>query len=261
MVWVWISRIWRRPATFGSATSICTSKRPGRRSASSRRSRRFVMPIISTLGALSRPSILVSNWFTTDSPTPACPEPSPPPEPRALQRASISSNMTTWSSALSPCCWYAFSARSKRPRILASLWPTQRVSSSGPLTISGSRLLARSLAILRATSVLPVPGGPYSNTPFTCPIPIWAATEAGTSRDANARRNRSSSWSSRPPTPIPRRADALSSFRLGRCTGAEEPGGGESEPPRTDPPKEGGVCGVCDGGRDEAPSKREAMPR
>ena len=75
---VWILIICRRPCSSGKLISMCTSRRPGRSSASSSISRRFVIPIISILFSWSTPSIFDSSWFTTVSPTPV----PPPVDPR-----------------------------------------------------------------------------------------------------------------------------------------------------------------------------------
>ena len=54
---VWIVMIWTRPFSSGREISMCTSRRPGRRRASSIMSRRFVIPIMRMLFSWSTPSI------------------------------------------------------------------------------------------------------------------------------------------------------------------------------------------------------------
>mmetsp|Transcript_7622 Transcript_7622/g.23203 ORF Transcript_7622/g.23203 Transcript_7622/m.23203 type:complete len:246 (-) Transcript_7622:771-1508(-) len=160
---VWMPRIWWRPASSGRPISTCTSRRPGRMSASSSMSLRLVMPMSKMLLSASTPSTLVRSWLTMESCTPV---PSRT-EPRLLQMASISSNMIMCRSDSSPfCCWSA-SASLNRLRMFSSAWPTYLERISGPLTTLGSLPLSI-LPICRAMSVLPVPGGPCSSMPLTC---------------------------------------------------------------------------------------------
>lgn len=112
-------RIWKRPSSFGRLISICTSSRPGRISASSIMSLRFVMPgkpglcrwqwlagnhdflpMTKILLSCSTPSIFARSWFTTVSWTPVLPA----TEPRCLQMASISSNMMMCNPLFGPAC-------------------------------------------------------------------------------------------------------------------------------------------------------------
>mmetsp|Transcript_23273 Transcript_23273/g.59477 ORF Transcript_23273/g.59477 Transcript_23273/m.59477 type:complete len:408 (-) Transcript_23273:1022-2245(-) len=113
---VWILRIWKRPASSGSPISICTSRRPGRSSASSSMSRLLVMPMSRMLLSASTPSILVSSWFTTVSCTP---DPSRT-LPRCLHTASISSKMMMCRSDESPLALYSSSASANRLRMFSS---------------------------------------------------------------------------------------------------------------------------------------------
>ena len=152
---VWIVRICWRPASSGNEISTCTSRRPGRRSASSIMSLRFVIPMIRMLLRELTPSILESSWLTTVSWTPV------PSlfEPRCLQMLSISSKMMMCRLESSPRSAISASASAKSARTFSSDWPTYLESTSGPLTIFGSLPLSI-LPICLAISVLPVPGGP-----------------------------------------------------------------------------------------------------
>mmetsp|Transcript_26424 Transcript_26424/g.105748 ORF Transcript_26424/g.105748 Transcript_26424/m.105748 type:complete len:226 (-) Transcript_26424:774-1451(-) len=164
---VLISRICSRPFSSGSPISTWSSSRPGRMSASSIMSLRFVMPMTKMLFSESTPSIFDSSWFTIESETPV---PSRT-EPRCLQMASISSKMTMCSIDASPCCFCSCSASANSSRIFSSDAPTYLSRISGPLTILGSRALS-TLPICRAMSVLPQPGGPWSSMPRTWLMPI-----------------------------------------------------------------------------------------
>mmetsp|Transcript_20864 Transcript_20864/g.62363 ORF Transcript_20864/g.62363 Transcript_20864/m.62363 type:complete len:303 (-) Transcript_20864:1220-2128(-) len=206
---VWILRICSRPFSSGSPTSICTSRRPGRSSASSSMSLRLVIPMSRMLLRASTPSILVSSWLTTVSCTP---EPSRT-DPRDLHIASISSKMMMCSSESSPLSRYSASASANRLRMFSSVWPTYLFRTSGPLTTFGSFPLSI-LPIWRAMSVLPVPGGPYSSIPFTCLIPSLFTMLGGNTRDANARRKMASNCLSRPPIPS---CSKLICFDLNSC--------------------------------------------
>mmetsp|Transcript_1609 Transcript_1609/g.6266 ORF Transcript_1609/g.6266 Transcript_1609/m.6266 type:complete len:373 (-) Transcript_1609:100-1218(-) len=175
---------------------MCTSRRPGRRIASSSMSFLLVMPMSRMLFRESTPSILVRSWFTIESWTPV-------PEltlPRCLHTASISSKMMMWRSESSPRAFCSASASAKSARMFSSDWPTYLLITSGPLTILGSFPLSI-LPICRAIRVLPVPGGPCSSMPLTCLIPRRCTTLWGNTRDENARRKMSSNCVSKPPMP------------------------------------------------------------
>mmetsp|Transcript_38179 Transcript_38179/g.73222 ORF Transcript_38179/g.73222 Transcript_38179/m.73222 type:complete len:244 (+) Transcript_38179:840-1571(+) len=132
---VWMERICMRPASSGRPISTCTSRRPGRSSASSSRSLRLVMPMSRMLFSASTPSTLVSSWFTKLSLVPVL----SPVLPRALQMASISSKMMMCKSLLSPFWRWSSSASLKSARMFSSVCPTYLLSTSGPLTTLGSR--------------------------------------------------------------------------------------------------------------------------
>ena len=146
------------PASSGSEISTCTSRRPGRSSASSIMSLRFVMPMIRMLLRELTPSILDRSWLTTVSWTPV------PSlfEPRCLHdRVDLveDDDVQVVLEESSPRSAISASASAKSARTFSSDWPTYLESTSGPLTIFGSLPLSI-LPICRAISVLPVPGGP-----------------------------------------------------------------------------------------------------
>mmetsp|Transcript_26740 Transcript_26740/g.61695 ORF Transcript_26740/g.61695 Transcript_26740/m.61695 type:complete len:222 (-) Transcript_26740:132-797(-) len=85
----WICRISSRPRASGGRICTCTSKRPGRSSAGSIRSMRFVVPITSRLGSALTPSSFASSVFTTESLMPGSPTRVP------LSRANESSSSST----------------------------------------------------------------------------------------------------------------------------------------------------------------------
>ena len=140
--------------------------------------------------------------------------PSPPP-PRSRQSASISSMIMTCSAAFSWMCvgnqttmkicdqivffrepsqqFFTFlrrhssSAEAKSSRTFCSELPSRWLKTSGPATSFGL-LGVRRAESLRATSVFPVPGGPWRITPRACLSPravfksgessrgVWKAT-------------------------------------------------------------------------------------
>mmetsp|Transcript_8123 Transcript_8123/g.32940 ORF Transcript_8123/g.32940 Transcript_8123/m.32940 type:complete len:222 (+) Transcript_8123:1177-1842(+) len=169
---------------------------------------RLVMPMSRMLLSASTPSIFVRSWLTMESCTPV---PSRT-EPRLLQMASISSKMMMCRSESSPFAVWSASASLKRFLMFSSAWPTYLERISGPLTILGSLPLSI-LPIWRAMSVLPVPGGPCSSMPFTCEMPSCDTTDAGNTREANARLKMSPNCLSRPPMPSLLK---LNSLRLNR---------------------------------------------
>ena len=114
-------RIFSRPFTSGASTTIWRSKRPGRSSAGSRTSARFVAAISTTESLLSKPSISTSSWFSVCSRS-SCPPPSP--APRWRPTASISS-MNTIQGAV-------FFALSKRSRTRDAPTPTYISTKSEP---------------------------------------------------------------------------------------------------------------------------------
>ena len=147
------SRILRRPLRSGRSTTIWRSKRPGRSSAGSRMSGRLVAAIRMMLSFISNPSISTSSWFSVCSRS-SCPPPMP--APRWRPTASISSTNTMHGDACLAC--------SNRSRTREAPTPTNISTKSEPeIEKNGT---PASPATARASSVLPVPGGPYRSTPL-----------------------------------------------------------------------------------------------
>mmetsp|Transcript_15979 Transcript_15979/g.37883 ORF Transcript_15979/g.37883 Transcript_15979/m.37883 type:complete len:263 (-) Transcript_15979:1075-1863(-) len=128
------------------------SRRPGRSSAASTQSGRFVAARTTTPCRATRPSISVRSWLRTLSSTLGAPEPA---SCLAAARPSISSKKTMAGAAAR--------ARAKRAATAFSLSPTHLEKSSGPLM--AMKLRPASQAQARASSVLLQPGGPYRSTP------------------------------------------------------------------------------------------------
>ncbi len=145
-------RIASRPPLSGRSTSTCRSKRPARRRAGSRISGRFVAAIRITPTRGSNPSISTSSWFRVCSRSSWASGPTP----RAFPSAS-SSSMKTMHGARSRAC-------RKRSRTRAAPTPTNISTNSEPLMLKKGT--AASPATARASSVLPVPGGPTRRMPF-----------------------------------------------------------------------------------------------
>ena len=146
-------RISSRPLMSGLSTSTWRSKRPGRSSAGSSTSGRFVAAMMMTPLRESKPSISASSWFSVCSrsswlPIGLC--------TRALPSAS-SSSMNTMHGALASACW-------NRSRMRAAPTPTNISTNSEPLRLKKGT--CASPATARASRVLPVPGGPTSSTPL-----------------------------------------------------------------------------------------------
>ncbi|OPX63729.1 MAG: hypothetical protein A4E30_00580 [Methanomassiliicoccales archaeon PtaB.Bin215] len=135
----------------GAPTCIRRSKRPGRSSAGSIMSGRFVAAMTTTLCNDSNPSSSVSSCEITLSVT--CESESPP---RVGAMESISSMKMMHGAA---CL-----ALRKVSRTAFSLSPTHLLRNSGPLMLM--KLLSDSVATAFASMVFPVPGGPYRSTPL-----------------------------------------------------------------------------------------------
>mmetsp|Transcript_46858 Transcript_46858/g.118725 ORF Transcript_46858/g.118725 Transcript_46858/m.118725 type:complete len:296 (+) Transcript_46858:897-1784(+) len=146
-------RICSRPFTSGRPTCTRRSKRPGRSSALSKMSARLVAATTMTPELPSKPSISVRIWFSVCSRSSL---PPPMPAPRWRPIASISS-MNTMHGAFSLACL-------KMSRTREAPTPTKSsMNSEAEAWMKGTPdSPARALAI----SVLPVPGGPVSSTPF-----------------------------------------------------------------------------------------------
>ena len=145
-------RICSRPTTSGFGTTTWRSKRPGRSSAGSSTSGRLVAAIKMMPSLASKPSISTSSWFSVCSRSSL---PPPRPAPRWRPTASISS-MKMMQGAF-------FFACSNMSRTRLAPTPTNISTKSEPEMVKNGTLASPAMA--RASSVLPVPGGPTSNTP------------------------------------------------------------------------------------------------
>mmetsp|Transcript_9561 Transcript_9561/g.38733 ORF Transcript_9561/g.38733 Transcript_9561/m.38733 type:complete len:314 (+) Transcript_9561:797-1738(+) len=146
-------RMRMRPATSGRSTVTWRSKRPGRSSAESRTSGRFVAARTMTPVLPSKPSISVSSWLMVCSRSSL---PPPMPDPRWRPTASISS-MKTMHGALD----LAFSKRSRTRDA-----PTPTKSSTNSEAAQEKKGTPASPATALARRVLPVPGGPTRRHPL-----------------------------------------------------------------------------------------------
>mmetsp|Transcript_6545 Transcript_6545/g.23763 ORF Transcript_6545/g.23763 Transcript_6545/m.23763 type:complete len:557 (+) Transcript_6545:137-1807(+) len=146
-------KISMRPARSGTSTMTWRSKRPGRRSAGSRISARFVAAMTMTPVLPSKPSISVRSWFNVCSRSSL---PPPTPVPRERPTASISSTKIMHG---------AFSlAFLNKSRTREAPTPTNISTNSEPeMEKKGT---PASPAIALASNVLPVPGGPTKRQPF-----------------------------------------------------------------------------------------------
>ena len=142
-----------RPRRSGASTTICRSKRPGRSSAGSSTSGRFVAAMRMTPSFDSKPSISTSSWLSVCS---RSSWPPPRPAPRCRPTASISSMKMMHGACALPC--------SNRSRTRLAPTPTNISTKSEPDIEKNGR--PASPATARASSVLPVPGGPTSSAPF-----------------------------------------------------------------------------------------------
>ena len=149
---VWTRRISVRPRISGRSRMTWRSKRPGRRSAGSRTSGRFVAATTITFVFVSKPSISTRIWLRVCSRS-SC-EP-PRPAPRWRPTASISSTKTMHGELR--LAW------SKRSRTRLAPTPTNISTNSEPEMLKNGT--PASPATARAIRVLPVPGGPTSSTP------------------------------------------------------------------------------------------------
>src|SRR6516162_9412981 len=117
------------------------SNRPGRNRAGSRISTKLVVPTTKTSSSERKPSISVKSWLTIE-----CSTPLPVYVPRALANESNSSK-TMIDGADCRARWKIW-------RRFSSDSPTQRLLSSGPLTIVTAAPIAAAIAL--AKNVLPV---------------------------------------------------------------------------------------------------------
>mmetsp|Transcript_18454 Transcript_18454/g.46692 ORF Transcript_18454/g.46692 Transcript_18454/m.46692 type:complete len:438 (-) Transcript_18454:390-1703(-) len=146
-------RMARRPFWSGTSTDTWRSKRPGRSSAESSTSGRFVAASTMTPVLPSKPSISVSSWFRVCSRSSL---PPPMPVPRERPTASISSTNTRQG---------AFSlAFLNRSRTRDAPTPTNISTNSEPEMEKKGTPASPAMAL--ASRVLPVPGGPTSRQPL-----------------------------------------------------------------------------------------------
>mmetsp|Transcript_2884 Transcript_2884/g.6797 ORF Transcript_2884/g.6797 Transcript_2884/m.6797 type:complete len:348 (+) Transcript_2884:152-1195(+) len=153
-----ILRMSMRDDSLGSGISILRSRRPGRSSAGSSTSGRFVAMMHFTLPSASKPSIWLSSsmsvrWISRSADVPSL--------KRRPPMASISSMKITHGS-----CARAYANISRMTRADSPMYLS---------TIADATTLRNAVcmfdATARASSVLPVPGGPYSSTPLGCAMP------------------------------------------------------------------------------------------
>ena len=149
----WIFKISSLPLTSGRSITTCLSKRPGRSKALSKTSGRFVAAMTIIPLWTSKPSISTSSELSVCSRSSL---PFPLPTPRLRPTASISS-MKTRHGAF-------FLAWSNMSRTRAAPTPTNISTKSEPLIEKNGT--SASPATARASSVLPVPGGPTISTPL-----------------------------------------------------------------------------------------------
>ena len=146
-------RICSRPTLSGGLIVTRRSKRPGRRSAGSSTSGRFVAASTITPVVASKPSISVRIWFSVCSRSSFAPLNAPLPRERPI--ASISSTKMIDGAA--------FFAWSKRSRTREAPTPTI-ISTNSEADIEKNGTPAWP-ATARASSVFPVPGAPLRSTP------------------------------------------------------------------------------------------------
>mmetsp|Transcript_28708 Transcript_28708/g.70713 ORF Transcript_28708/g.70713 Transcript_28708/m.70713 type:complete len:221 (-) Transcript_28708:480-1142(-) len=151
-----------RPRMSGRSTRICLSKRPGRISASSRMSARLVAARITMPLVVLKPSISTSSWLSVFSRSSL--EPANPPPPRLRPTASISSMKMMHGASARACA--------KRSRTRLGPTPTNISMKSEPEMLRKGTDASPAVAL--ASSVLPVPGGPTSNTPRGQRAPAFA---------------------------------------------------------------------------------------
>ena len=167
-------RIASRPSTVGSGTATIRSKRPGRVSAGSSSSGRLVAPITTTPSVGEKPSISTRSWFSVRSSS-LCDW----LRPRRAPSTSSSSMKIT------PPLRRAFL---NSVRIRCAPRPTRNPVTSEPEMAKNGT--PASPATARASSVLPVPGGPTSRMPLGTRAPS-AANADGCFRNSTTSRSSS----------------------------------------------------------------------
>mmetsp|Transcript_28603 Transcript_28603/g.71187 ORF Transcript_28603/g.71187 Transcript_28603/m.71187 type:complete len:236 (-) Transcript_28603:583-1290(-) len=156
----WIWKMDARPSKSGRPNSTFRSRRPGRSSAGSRVSGRLVAIKIFTFPRASKPS----SWLTISSIV-RCTSLSPPaPSSKRVPPIASTSSRKTMHAFFERAIWNS-------SRTIRAPSPTYFCTSSLPIT--RMKHASVRLATARAASVFPVPGGPYSNTPFGGSMPSW----------------------------------------------------------------------------------------
>mmetsp|Transcript_43253 Transcript_43253/g.110667 ORF Transcript_43253/g.110667 Transcript_43253/m.110667 type:complete len:213 (-) Transcript_43253:277-915(-) len=194
-----------RPATSGIGTATCRSKRPGLVSAGSSVSGRLVAAITMMPSLASKPSISTSIWLSVFLEWP------PSHALRLPPTASISSTKTIQGA------FFFAAANSERTRRL----PTPTNISSNSLPARWKKGTPASPATARASSVLPVPGGPVSSTPLGS-LPPRRVNFSGVFRYSTISSS-SALASSQPYTSLKVRIDFSGMFSLLYSLGAWEP--------------------------------------
>mmetsp|Transcript_7769 Transcript_7769/g.14102 ORF Transcript_7769/g.14102 Transcript_7769/m.14102 type:complete len:261 (-) Transcript_7769:808-1590(-) len=138
----------------GKSMQICRSNRPGLSSALSSTSTRFVPPKTTTPEFDANPSISTKSWFNVFSRSSL--PPIIPPRPRERPMASISSINTIHGASWRAC--------ENKSRTREGPTPTNISIKSEPDMVRNGT--PDSPAVARASSVFPVPGGPYISAPF-----------------------------------------------------------------------------------------------
>ena len=142
------SRICWRPSLSGGGTTTRRSKRPGRSSAASSTSGRFVAPSTMTAWSDSKPSISVRIWLSVCSRSSLPPRLKPPTRERPT---ASSSSMKMIAGEASLACLNRSRARAA---------PTPTIASTNSDAAPEKNGTPASPATARASSVLPVPGAP-----------------------------------------------------------------------------------------------------
>mmetsp|Transcript_7607 Transcript_7607/g.21620 ORF Transcript_7607/g.21620 Transcript_7607/m.21620 type:complete len:346 (-) Transcript_7607:39-1076(-) len=183
----WILRMSWRLCSLGLGNSIFRSMRPGRSSAESRMSSRLVAMRTLMLLLASNPS----SWFSSSSMV-RCTSLSPPPEPPSMRALPMLS--TSSMKMMEGACSRAITNSSRTMRLPS---PMYFCTSSDPET----RMKVQSVwcATARASSVFPVPGGPYKITPLGWAMPS-ASNSSGCLMGSSITSLISLICSSRPPT-------------------------------------------------------------
>ena len=151
---VWIRRIAARPRRSGGCTVTRRSNRPGRSSAGSSTSARFVAASTITPSRESKPSISVRIWFRV------CSCSSLPPNRMAAERLRPIAS----SSSMKMIDGAAAFALVKRSRTREAPTPTIASTNSDAAMLKNGTFASPATA--RASNVLPVPGAPIKSTPL-----------------------------------------------------------------------------------------------